>query len=1134
MHITKLGLIAYGKFSNHDLSFPSDRPFTMVYGPNEAGKSTSLRAITGLLYGIPNNTPDDFLHRSPDLRLYGELVLSDGTTGRFIRRKGYKDTLRDAQDKPLPESAIERYLAGVPKSLFSTLCGLDHETLRRGGEDICTGKGDLAQTLFQAATGIVGVREKLKSLESEAEGIWTARSSARPLNQKFAAVNLLYKEISDKSLSSTAYARDQKDERATLAALESRKRERIELTALVAKLTELRHAHPLARDLASCIQQIADMGDVVVLPAENRDLRQKALSKRASETDSLDADKAQLDRLSVELNSIVLDPVLLGHGVQISDLVTRSGAYTKAVKTDLAGVERQRDAAERDIGSVLARIDIGLSRDCVERLRISDRQRTQISTLARRHSELTATIESIERRANKIRIDLVRKTEESQQIGDAPDCTALASTCRVLHRSGDLQSNLATAREDRDRADLAASAACRKLHPYEVDRAHLLQLNVPLPETVDRFEEQFNDLRQSLSRLHNDHDRMRAESDRLSTRIQTLRTSDLVPLESDLYHVRAARDETWRAVLETWRSAVQPENAIEPVSQRNLVEFFEDRVTAADLIADRLRSESARVAELAQAMERKDECSRLLAAIDEEEAILEFGQKKIEDDWRSQWPESIAPLSPQEMRSWMVRLYDARRAVETSDVAEAIEARFSERVEEASASLLAALTPLTDLELENFGVGALLDLADRMIESSDAMANELKALRVQVAGLERDLQTADQELERQRQDLQDWSSAWSGAVSQLYLPVSPLPESASDLLGCLGELSALVDKSESLKLRIDNMLADGDLFKRDAISLAGRLAPDLAQLEPEDAVSNLAKRLQAAAGNQAKFDALSRSIEQTDANIGRHLEEIEAANRILKRLLEQAKCELEEDLPAAEDRSLGYAALRTRAAELRSQLYRLAQGTPDLDAFIREAQGSDPIELALRLDEANADLARVQSAEGDLSRQLGEIGQRLSAARGGSDAADLAQQLQDAIAQATEEAERYVKLRAAAFFLRRTIDSYGAQNEDPVLLRAGQIFGNLTLGSFASLRTEVQKDTPVIVGLRPGGSLVEVTAMSDGTGSFTIHCSCLANRVSTIGIYLSLPPQIATINPAAASWSSGKVRSVKRTLPVSM
>ena len=60
MKVLEMKLIAYGPFTgvHMDLS-AGQQGFHVIYGPNEAGKSSALKAMRHLLYGIPGQSPDD-------------------------------------------------------------------------------------------------------------------------------------------------------------------------------------------------------------------------------------------------------------------------------------------------------------------------------------------------------------------------------------------------------------------------------------------------------------------------------------------------------------------------------------------------------------------------------------------------------------------------------------------------------------------------------------------------------------------------------------------------------------------------------------------------------------------------------------------------------------------------------------------------------------------------------------------------------------------------------------------------------------------------------------------------------------------------------------------------------------------
>jgi uncharacterized protein YhaN len=98
MRIRRLDLLKYGHFTNAGFDLPDHQPdFHMIFGLNEAGKSTALSAIEDLLFGIPHNSPLNFVHDYASMRL-GALIESEARTLAVRRRKGNRDTLLTGDD----------------------------------------------------------------------------------------------------------------------------------------------------------------------------------------------------------------------------------------------------------------------------------------------------------------------------------------------------------------------------------------------------------------------------------------------------------------------------------------------------------------------------------------------------------------------------------------------------------------------------------------------------------------------------------------------------------------------------------------------------------------------------------------------------------------------------------------------------------------------------------------------------------------------------------------------------------------------------------------------------------------------------------------------------------------------------
>ena len=105
MRFDRLDLVRWGALSDISLDLSGGtHGLHVVYGDNEAGKSTTRRAISAVLFGIPAQSVDRFRFDYKTLRLGASIRFSDGHTFVFRRRKGTRDTLLDELDAPVSEA----------------------------------------------------------------------------------------------------------------------------------------------------------------------------------------------------------------------------------------------------------------------------------------------------------------------------------------------------------------------------------------------------------------------------------------------------------------------------------------------------------------------------------------------------------------------------------------------------------------------------------------------------------------------------------------------------------------------------------------------------------------------------------------------------------------------------------------------------------------------------------------------------------------------------------------------------------------------------------------------------------------------------------------------------------------------
>ncbi len=112
MRIRRLDLTRYGKFTNQSLDLPrGESDFHLIYGSNEAGKSTIRSAVVDLLYGINRTSPFNFVHEYSEMCI-GALVETNGGSLDFRRLKRNKGSLVDPGASPCPIMSWCHFWAG--------------------------------------------------------------------------------------------------------------------------------------------------------------------------------------------------------------------------------------------------------------------------------------------------------------------------------------------------------------------------------------------------------------------------------------------------------------------------------------------------------------------------------------------------------------------------------------------------------------------------------------------------------------------------------------------------------------------------------------------------------------------------------------------------------------------------------------------------------------------------------------------------------------------------------------------------------------------------------------------------------------------------------------------------------------
>ncbi len=1096
MRFLSLHLTAFGPFTDLHLDLSAGHHgLHIIHGPNEAGKSASLRALAALLFGIPASTTDNFIHDYRALRISASLLHSDGSRIDLVRRKGLKETLLSPSGNPLPEGALRKYLGGVDENLFSLMFGLNHSGLLRGGEEILRGGGALGEAIFTAGLGATHLRDVLRGLAEEAERLFKPKGSLQTIAQSITA----YKEAKAKLQAATLPPRDWIAEEEALHQATARKlsldKELRDLSTEKSKIERFRKALPLLAERRELVARRQALGNVRLLTPDFAKTRRDLTLQRAKLAEQEQAAARHVAELEEKIHLLRVDSLVLEHELPIVELHERLGGYRKGAR-DITRLQAERSQLHLDAEAMLRDIRPDLDMSHVEVLRLSTAKRSRIRHLA-------AQSQALDERLARAREDVRRLTERLQdtharlsQMDSPKDPGPLRSLLAEFRKQGNPEDELNRLLAKLHGESEQASIDLARLGLWQGELLDLEKLPVPSMETVDRYEVAFQQAHNATAQANDrarELDRALSDAER---QIEALQLGAPVPTEADLERARNRRALGWILVRRSWLEGVTDAEAARQYDpERPLPEAFETSVSEADAVSDRLRREANRVAELASLLAQKKQWVELSNRSRSELQKTESQLAALQDAWCAMWePCGISPLTPKEMRGWIAkkdRLVSAAVALRLdSDRVQALRLRIDGCV----ATLVPHLQDLTpETRIEHHSLEHLLEQGAAVVERIELLLKTRQDLIQTADGLRADLDEANRAAESASHDLSQWRQAWTDAMASLGLPPTTLPIEASTVIERIEELFKQLDKAESLATRVEAAISERQRFEADARALATRLAPEATELPADHITAELHARYQKAAKDAAARSELElqRSYHLDIGHTARGgLDEIAAQ---LQELCLQAGCRDPEDLDAAEERSQQVLMLQRELESIEKQLLEHSAGAT-LDTLAHEASLLDPDLLPQRLREISERLETLETERADALAAAVRAQHSLERMDGRADAAEAAEHAQSALARIREDANTYVRLRLAHAILVHEIERYRTENQDPLLQRAGDIFRRLTLGSFASLRADYsEQDEPILVGVRPNGKHVLVSGMSEGTRDQLYLCLRLAS-----------------------------------------
>jgi uncharacterized protein YhaN len=1071
MRFTRLDILRYGALTDRALDFRPGARLHVIYGPNEAGKSSALSAISDLLFGFPTAAEQSFLHEPGTLRIGADISARDGAKLSFRRRRGRKGTLLAPDDKEtaLAEDALSPFLGTLSRDVFERAFGLDSQRLRQGATAMLRSGGEIGSLLFSAASGLTGLSRLRQSLEAEADGIYAARRSKdRGFYQALDRYEDARKAERDNELKSGDWKKLLAEAAELETELERLQTERRGTREALDRLKRLKTLQPLLAEIDAETLALDGLSDLSAIPDGFADrLEQRLRDKQASEEELRRTRQAVL-RAEEDLARIQLDETLLQMSGDITQLFADTGNY-RAQRHDLPRVDQELAGYDTTLSQLTRRL--GLAEGELERQQPSDIDRARLFELVDEGRQLARQMQSLAEQSEGERRQLAALERDSlagRLIDPRPyidQLEALAGDLAALARLDGLETQIR-----RIESDLVEAAG--RLQPPVGDIDMLF--SVPLPETTeitehrDAIDAARSKVRDAAGKLQT-YDEQLVEIER--TLADAERNGPIVTREQ-IVAARENRDAQWTSIQQKWTEGAAPDAKVLAALTVGLAE--------ADRLADAALSDADRVARhadyrLRQArlmQEREDASDRLKRC----EKALKEAQASFAVLFEPCGIDAHDPTTMLEWRRGVELLRRERKALrDLSDqrdenaLAEGRVLPALQDIVEATGYKSGRLPPAAIAE----GLRKHLRLLSERWSESRTREGEIGAARDRLTRFE------DQQQSLERQHV-EWRGGFAKAVELLGLQSDTTLDMATAALKAWQELPDVLAERENRLRRVNGMRRDMADFERRLATLAATSGYELDHLPPDAAAEALHTRVNAMRGELKKRDGLEEDRQRGEALLARQ----EAALAAIAADLDQLTADLGgvDDLPALLSRLRERSRLATRLVESRDRFRHQSDGKAE-DDLRAELAGFERVAADLEIERLTEEDQRQFATHGELSAKLAENRRQRQALETGVSAEYAVFEKLSAEQEAKDLARQWVVLKIAARMLAGSMEAYREKQADPVISRAGELFSQLTGGRFSRLiEAHDESDTLQLLAERAAGERVPLDGLSEGTG----------------------------------------------------
>lgn len=1082
MRFNQIHLTRYGCFTDHVIDLDetsSSGDFHIVYGPNEAGKSTLRDACLDFLYGIPARSKYNFLHDYKVLEIGAQITAAEKSyEGKRI--KGQKNTLIGVGDSPFSETLLKTIMGGISREDYEHMYSLNDASLEAGGESILSSEGDLGELLFGAMSGLSDISSALMRAREQTEGFFKTSGRAFYLNELKTELKRIDQEIKDNDVEAGAYKRLKNDARQAATQWKAKKTERDEKRTESRRLQALIESYPIWQDYIAIQDDLAPLHDAPDVPHEWDNEVNELIQKNTEAHSKVGTETEALQRAQAELDAITCDETGRSLAGQVRRLQEDDLEARYKTSNDIEKRRSEQDSLRESIADQLLRLDQPADTDA-KTLILPAARTGEIKSLMAAVSAIEAELKSALREYE----DAKSETQDAQQEletyrGPKDDPTPMKFTLEPA-KDAPKPENLKTAEDSVHKARAERDNAIAALTPWQGNVAALSILAFPSQDFIQKLENRGQKLSEEGRKLEIENNQLRDNLAKHVSTINALVQDAKIISDEDAATARQKREDAWAS----HRNSLNEKSLPPAESLQQSADEFANVLAADDQLVSNRFSQSTEIAQLRKTQLDRAETEAKLARLAEKQQEHDAEKQAYFEELEKLFGKLGLPADFElsELKVWLERCKHALKADEYLKAAEADYRHQKDTYQTARTTLENAMRSC-GLTVEKLDWPQLLQLGQETLDTWAQAQQRKTVLEEALSKAKRAETKRKRELERAQADKATWSAAWSSCLTDIWLG-EQTPAAVAEILNILESLAANIKEADQLDDRITAMTDDRERYCSEVQNLAQQAGEQFDENDPLSTADRLRQRLSDAEEAHKAKQKAAKNLKDAEERLAVATQAGQQVSCRFEELCKTIPADTLEDLRNKIGKGLERFRLQKRSAELESDIIRrLNQDSIKASLAVLNEKVGTPESL----DDVKTQCEALERDLEDIDQQVSELyaswqksEHELSTIGSDSTVAELVEKREAVLLEIEAEAHHFMRLSTGIRLANEALRTYRETHRSSMMKASSDAFARMTRGAFKGLDAIPQDDRELLFGVRADGSTILASEMSRGT-----------------------------------------------------